>query len=96
MTGTPINNNIGELFNLMNFLDPDKWNNSDEMKRRFEVLNEELVQELHGKLRPYFLRRVKSDVMKDLPRKVCRVGSLSYVCSDNIFVPSTKSLCQSP
>jgi chromodomain-helicase-DNA-binding protein 4 len=70
MTGTPINNNIREIFNLMNYLDPKKWNDLDALERKYENLTENLVKELHEQLRPYFLRRVKADVMKDLPRKV--------------------------
>ncbi|KAF8329124.1 SNF2 family N-terminal domain-containing protein [Cantharellus anzutake] len=69
MTGTPINNNVREVFNLMNLLDPSKWNNLNALERRFEVLTEQLVSELHELLRPYFLRRIKAEVMKDLPRK---------------------------
>ncbi len=71
MTGTPINNRIREIFNLMNFLDPSNWNNLDALEKRYELLTEDLVTELHGRLRPYFLRRVKAEVMKELPRKVC-------------------------
>jgi SNF2 family DNA or RNA helicase len=80
----------------MNFLDPDQWNNLDKLKKRFEVLDQELVQELHGMLRPYFLRRVKSEVMRDLPRKVCAINSLSDVRSDSSRVLSMKLSCQSP
>jgi SNF2 family DNA or RNA helicase len=58
MTGAPINNSVAELFNLMNLSDPEKWSDSDKLKKHFEVLNEELVQELHGMLRPYLLRRM--------------------------------------
>ena len=72
MTGTPINNNVREIFNLMNFLDPSKWDNLDALEKRFEFLTEDLVKELHDWLRPYFLRRIKAEVMKELPRKVCR------------------------
>ncbi|KIY45795.1 hypothetical protein FISHEDRAFT_9154, partial [Fistulina hepatica ATCC 64428] len=68
MTGTPLNNNIRELFNLMNFLDPDKWNDLPGLEREYEVLTEELVKQLHERLRPYFLRRIKSEVLT-LPPK---------------------------
>jgi len=71
MTGTPINNNVREILNLMNYLDPEKWDDLDGLERKYENLTEDLVKELHESLRPYFLRRVKADVMKDLPRKVC-------------------------
>ncbi|KAL5519231.1 hypothetical protein ACEPAH_914 [Sanghuangporus vaninii] len=68
MTGTPLNNNIRELFNLMNFLDPDKWNDLEALTKEFEELDEERVKELHERLRPYFLRRMKAEVL-DLPAK---------------------------
>ncbi|KAI0030210.1 SNF2 family N-terminal domain-containing protein [Vararia minispora EC-137] len=70
MTGTPLNNNIRELFNLMNFLDPDVWNNLDKLAAdyRDEELTDERIRDLHEKLRPYFLRRIKSEVLK-LPPK---------------------------
>ncbi|KAI6104072.1 SNF2 family DNA-dependent ATPase [Pisolithus croceorrhizus] len=68
MTGTPLNNNIRELFNLMNFLDADQWNDLETLAKEYEVLNEDLVRQLHARLKPYFLRRIKSDVLQ-LPPK---------------------------
>ncbi|KAI6007186.1 SNF2 family N-terminal domain-containing protein [Pisolithus albus] len=68
MTGTPLNNNIRELFNLMNFLDPDQWNDLENLSKEYEILNEDLVRQLHTRLKPYFLRRIKSDVLQ-LPPK---------------------------
>ncbi|KAK7059145.1 hypothetical protein VNI00_001772 [Paramarasmius palmivorus] len=70
MTGTPLNNNIRELFNLMNFLDPEQWNDLEALEKEHEELTEELIKQLHERLRPYFLRRIKSAVLK-LPPKVC-------------------------
>ncbi|KAG6854234.1 hypothetical protein C0991_009252 [Blastosporella zonata] len=69
MTGTPLNNNIRELFNLMNFLDPNEWKDLERLEKEHEELTEELVKQLHNKLRPYFLRRLKSEVLQ-LPPKV--------------------------
>jgi chromodomain-helicase-DNA-binding protein 4 len=66
---TPLNNNIRELFNLMNFLDPDQWSDLEALEKEHEVLSEELVKQLHDRLRPYFLRRTKKEVLK-LPPKV--------------------------
>ncbi|KAL4268111.1 AB hydrolase superfamily protein [Pleurotus pulmonarius] len=68
MTGTPLNNNIRELFNLMNFLDPIEWNDLEALEKEYAELTDELVKELHTKLRPYFLRRIKSEVL-ELPPK---------------------------
>ena len=66
---TPLNNNIRELFNLMNFLDPSQWNDLEQLAKEHEDLTEERIKDLHVKLRPYFLRRVKAEVLK-LPPKV--------------------------
>ncbi|KAJ2932680.1 hypothetical protein H1R20_g4415, partial [Candolleomyces eurysporus] len=68
MTGTPLNNNIRELFNLMNFLDPNEWSDLEALEKEHEELNEELIKSLHTRLRPYFLRRLKSEVLQ-LPPK---------------------------
>ncbi|CDO72994.1 hypothetical protein BN946_scf185007.g48 [Trametes cinnabarina] len=68
MTGTPLNNNIRELFNLMNFLDPTEWKDLEQLSKQYEQLTDELVRELHVRLKPYFLRRIKSDVLQ-LPPK---------------------------
>lgn len=54
----------------MNFLDPEKWSDLEALTKEFEELDEERVKQLHERLRPYFLRRVKSEVL-DLPAKVC-------------------------
>jgi SNF2 family DNA or RNA helicase len=69
LTGTPLNNNLRELFNLLHFIDPANFTNLAELEERFEELNEGLVQELHDMLKPYILRRIKANVLK-LPPKV--------------------------
>ena len=53
----------------MNFLDPKEWSDLEALERQYQELDEELVKDLHNKLRPYFLRRVKSEVL-ELPPKV--------------------------
>ncbi|KAF8560206.1 hypothetical protein OG21DRAFT_38190 [Imleria badia] len=68
MTGTPLNNNIRELFNLMNFLDSDEWQDLEALEKEYEELSEDLVRQLHVRLKPYFLRRMKSEVLQ-LPPK---------------------------
>lgn len=98
MTGTPINNNVREIFNLLNYLDAEKWENLDALEKRYENLTEKLVKQLHEELRPYFLRRVKADVMKDLPRKVCWLVSCSkqraYVFQHEVIVPINMTTLQ--
>lgn len=69
LTGTPLNNNIRELFNLLNFLDEAEFKHLDALEERFMDLNETLLTELHDMIKPYILRRIKADVLK-LPPKV--------------------------
>ncbi|KAF9954579.1 hypothetical protein BGZ72_004467 [Mortierella alpina] len=69
LTGTPLQNNIRELFSLMNFLDPVKFADVTELEKKYENLDKAAVEELHGLLKPFFLRRTKDEVLKDLPPK---------------------------
>jgi chromodomain-helicase-DNA-binding protein 4 len=70
LTGTPLQNNLDELFMLMHFLDAGKFSSLEEFQQEFRDINqEEQVQRLHKMLAPHLLRRVKKDVMKELPPK---------------------------
>jgi SNF2 family DNA or RNA helicase len=53
----------------MNFLEPEKWSDLEKLEKEHEELTEDLIKQLHHKLRPYFLRRTKSEVLQ-LPPKV--------------------------
>lgn len=65
LTGTPLQNNQRELFNLLHFLDDTK--NAAQLEERFQDLNETNLGELHDMIRPYFLRRTKAQVLTFLP-----------------------------
>lgn len=74
LTGTPLQNNLHELWALLNFLLPDVFNSSDDFDAWFNTNNclgddNQLVQRLHAVLKPFLLRRLKSDVEKRLPPK---------------------------
>ncbi|KAK4277229.1 hypothetical protein QN277_015253 [Acacia crassicarpa] len=70
LTGTPLQNNLDELFMLMHFLDAGKFGSLEEFQEEFRDINqEEQISRLHKMLAPHLLRRVKKDVMKDLPPK---------------------------
>ena len=73
ITGTPLQNNLHELWALLNFLLPDVFGDSDAFDQWFsgqEADQDKVVQQLHRVLRPFLLRRVKSDVEKSLlPKK---------------------------
>lgn len=73
ITGTPLQNNLHELWALLNFLLPDVFADSNVFDQWFESQNSDqdtVVQQLHKVLRPFLLRRVKADVEKSLlPKK---------------------------
>ena len=65
LTGTPLQNNVRELFNLLQFL--DRSINAAELETKYAHLTEENVVALHELLRPFFLRRTKAQVLTFLP-----------------------------
>lgn len=73
ITGTPLQNNLHELWALLNFLLPDVFGDSEAFDQWFsgqEADQDTVVQQLHRVLRPFLLRRVKADVEKSLlPKK---------------------------
>ncbi|UKZ92053.1 uncharacterized protein TrAFT101_007020 [Trichoderma asperellum] len=65
LTGTPLQNNKRELFNLLQFIDEKQ--NAEKLDQEYAVLDKESLPKLHEKIRPYFLRRTKLGVLKFLP-----------------------------
>ncbi|XP_044007966.1 chromodomain-helicase-DNA-binding protein Mi-2 homolog isoform X3 [Aphidius gifuensis] len=70
LTGTPLQNNLEELFHLLNFLCRDKFNDLSTFQNEFaDISKEEQVKKLHEMLGPHMLRRLKADVLKNMPSK---------------------------
>jgi SWI/SNF-related matrix-associated actin-dependent regulator of chromatin subfamily A member 5 len=73
ITGTPLQNNLHELWALLNFLLPDVFGEAEAFDSWFSTQSEDqdtVVSQLHRVLRPFLLRRVKNDVEKSLlPKK---------------------------
>ncbi|CAB4062729.1 CHD1 [Lepeophtheirus salmonis] len=75
ITGTPLQNSLKELWSLLHFIMPDKFDRWDEFNEQFGTSSAEKrgYTKLHKLLEPYILRRVKKDVEKSLPAKVERI-----------------------
>jgi SNF2 family DNA or RNA helicase len=89
LTGTPLQNELSELWSLLNFLLPKIFNSVDNFEMWFsqpfsayqgskdeqksDVLNEEerilIINRLHAVLRPFVMRRIKDNVLDQLPDK---------------------------
>ncbi|CAO2655961.1 Nn.00g047640.m01.CDS01 [Neocucurbitaria sp. VM-36] len=65
LTGTPLQNNARELFNLLQFL--DETINAAELEEKYAEMTSENIKELHDQIRPYILRRTKVQVLTFLP-----------------------------
>lgn len=80
ITGTPLQNSVRELWALLHFLNPDVFEDAAAFEDSFSfaaLRDPERVSSLHKTLRPYIIRRQKTDVEKSLPKKtyaVLRVG----------------------
>uniref|UniRef100_A0A8D3BLW6 DNA helicase n=1 Tax=Scophthalmus maximus TaxID=52904 RepID=A0A8D3BLW6_SCOMX len=83
LTGTPLQNNLEELFHLLNFLTPERFNNLEGFLEEFaDISKEDQIKKLHDLLGPHMLRRLKADVFKNMPAKtelIVRV-ELIYLC----------------
>lgn len=73
VTGTPLQNNIKELWALLHFLHPDRFPGCEVFERTYDLQDPAGVERLHNALRPHLLRRVIKDVEKSLPPKRERI-----------------------
>jgi len=74
MTGTPIENRLGDLWSLFDFLNPGLLGNKNEFSNFAKSLKEDLAgySKLRKMIRPFLLRRLKTDrrIITDLPEKL--------------------------
>jgi SNF2 family DNA or RNA helicase len=77
LTGTPVENNVGDLWSIMEFLNPGLLGSQAEFKRRFylpiqSASNTNAIKQLRRLTEPFILRRLKTDkaIISDLPEKM--------------------------
>ena len=102
LSGTPLENHLGELWSLFDFVMPGFLGNEAEFKREFrkpiEQQNDEHRQAaLLARISPYILRRTKNEVAKELPPKteqLCRIAmdEVQRDCYDMVRTMAHKNM----
>lgn len=69
LTGTPIENNLLELWSIFDFIMPEYLYNKEKFKSIF-VNNDKSTNELKNLIKPFMLRRTKKEVISELPDKI--------------------------
>ncbi|WP_332830142.1 DEAD/DEAH box helicase [Clostridium perfringens] len=69
LTGTPIENNLMELWSIFDFVMPGYLFTKERFRERF-ILDESNLSELKYLITPFILRRLKEDVLSELPEKL--------------------------
>jgi superfamily II DNA or RNA helicase len=75
LTGTPIENSLAELYSLFSFLNPGMFRSFAVFERNYlkpiqQERDSEVAAILRRRISPYILRRMKADVLKELPDKI--------------------------
>lgn len=75
LTGTPIENSLSELWSIFDFVMPKYLGTHHEFSERYEKAaikfgDENALDDLRYKIKPFILRRMKKDVLSELPEKI--------------------------
>jgi SNF2 family DNA or RNA helicase len=75
LTGTPIENSLADLWSIFDFIIPGFLLSYNKFKDKYEIPivkfeDKEMLSRLHKQIKPFILRRLKKDVLKELPDKI--------------------------
>lgn len=76
LTGTPVENNIIDLWSIFDFIMPDYFEELSEFKSLYNN-DEDFTNKVALKVSPFILRRTKKDVLNDLPNKYEQIITVS-------------------
>ena len=81
LTGTPMQNYLGELWNLLQFLNPGLLGSYEQFSKKFISNDDADITSLRRMVQPFILRRTKSQVLDELPEKteIVRTVELSDI-----------------
>jgi len=86
LTGTPIENSLADLWSIFDFIMPGFLLSYNKFKDKYEIPivkseDKEILSRLHTQIKPFILRRLKKDVLKELPDKI---ETVSYAHMETI------------
>jgi len=103
LSGTPFENNISELWALMDLVNPGCLGNRTAFMKKYVDLssNNEIVKRLNARIKPFVLRRLKKDVLKELPEKtelnvICDMGDKQRELYESILISVKNELARMP
>ncbi|MCS6822809.1 MAG: SNF2-related protein [Cytophagaceae bacterium] len=96
LTGTPIENSTLDLWSQMNFINPGLLGSEAFFKKEFltpieKKHDEEKTKKLHSLIKPFILRRHKSQVATELPEKIENIHYSSMTAAQEQLYEKTKS-----
>ncbi len=102
LTGTPLENSISDIWSIFDFLMPGFLGNYERFRNRYEqpILRDQskpTLEKLARKIKPFLLRRLKTEVIKELPPKMqqvsfCELEPTQYQCYKQMLAIARKEV----
>ncbi len=95
LTGTPIENHLGELWSIFRFINPGLLSTQKQFQERFsnpieKDQNQEVKKALKNLVKPFLLRRIKSEVLDELPPKTEQTIMIEPTAEETAFYEAVR------